>query len=125
MMAHIGNVLLGLWLMVSPDILGYQEIAADLNHVFGPVIVTFAFISIWEATRAMQYWNAPIGLWLIIEPWIIGYDPMSAKINAVAVGLAVLILSLIKAEETATFGGGWTSLWEKNPLHIREAKKFK
>jgi hypothetical protein len=122
MWAQIVNAVLGLWLMVSPSILGLEGSTADNDHIIGPIIASFAIISWWEATRVVRLYNIPLGLWLILAPWVLGYENNSAIINDMAVGLLVIGLALVKGELTSTFGGGWKATWHSDTIHAREAK---
>jgi hypothetical protein len=111
MIAHVIVALLGIWLMASLAILGISGTAQDMNHIFGPVIASFAVIAWWEVTRNLRYMNIAIGIWLILSSWILGYES-TAAINNIAVGLAVASLSLIKGKIVDKFGGGWGSLFK-------------
>lgn len=110
MIAHVIVALIGLWLMASPAFINIKGTAEDLNHVFGPVITSFAIIAWWEVTRNLRFANIVIGVWLIISSWIFGYDS-TAAINNIAVGIVVSLLSMIKGKIEGKFGGGWESLF--------------
>lgn len=110
MWARIINMLLGLWLMAAPDILGYDRPAADNDRIVGPILATFACVAIWEITRSLRWVNLLLGLWLILAPWVLGF-PTDATINSTAVGAVVTALPFVRGRMTHRFGGGWTSLW--------------
>lgn len=125
MWAQIINAILGLWLMAAPAVLGYsnQTTTADNAHIVGPVIVSFAVISWWEATRVVRLYNVPLGLWLLLAPWILNHESTAAIINDSIVGLLVLGLSFVQGKIESTYGGGWAATWRKDTLHAREARK--
>lgn len=109
--------------MIAPGIFQYSSAAADNGHIAGPIIVTFSIVAIWEATRVVRKWNLPVGIWLLAAPWILGYDNTIAIISDMGVGVLVLIFASIQGKITQNFGGGWSSLWQKNPEHIQKTEK--
>lgn len=123
MKAQIVNALLGVWLMASPAILGFGNPAANNDNIVGPIIGTFAIVSIWEATRVVRLYNVPMAIWLLLAPWILGYETTAPIINDMAVGAVVLGLSFVKGTKSQKFGGGWKAVWHSDSLHAREAQK--
>lgn len=124
MWAQIINVILGLWVMASPGILNYPSVAAtDNNHIVGPVIVTFAFTAIWEATRSVGKWNIPLGLWLVVAPWLLPFEHTSPIINNMAAGVLIAALATVRGKVEQNFGGGWSSLFKKDPAHEQAVRK--
>ena len=73
------NLVLGLWLFISPRVLGYSaETAAAWNaYVIGAGIVVFAFI----AARMPKAWeeiiNMVLGVWLVLSPFVLGYSAVT------------------------------------------------
>ncbi|NJK86705.1 MAG: hypothetical protein HC906_12770 [Bacteroidales bacterium] len=118
MWAQILNTFLGLWLMISPNVLKFNNsIAADFNYITGPLIVTFAVISYWEASRNVRRWNIPIALFLIIASFT--FDSNTARLNDILTCIPVVVFSLVKGKITQKFGGGWKSLFQENPEHMQ------
>ena len=106
--------------MVAPGFFDYSQAAADSGHIVGPIIVTFSVVAIWEATRVVRKWNYPAGIWLLIALWVLGYDSTIAIISDMGVGVLVLIFASIQGKIEKSYGGGWSSLWQKNPDHIQK-----
>lgn len=123
MWARILTIISGLWLMVAPAIFGYSQAAADNGRIVGPVIATFAVISIWEVTRPVRRWNYILAAWLILAPWILGYDKTAGYISDIGVAILVIIFSSVKGKREQRFGGGWSSLWKEHPEHMHETNK--
>lgn len=121
MWAQVLNAGLGLWLMVAPAVLDYGAPAETNDRIIGPVIATFAVVAWWEATRSMRWWNLPLGGWLLVAPWLLGYA-MAPTINSLVVGLLVSGLAFVQGTVEGRYGGGWSALWQTNPLHEREAR---
>jgi len=111
MWAQIINVILGIWLMVAPSVLHYNQVGANNGHITGPLVVTFAFVACWEITRSVRKVNFLTGGWLLIAPWILGYSEVLPIVNDMLVGVLVIIFARFKGEATASYGGGWKSLW--------------
>ncbi|UII34467.1 SPW repeat protein [Fulvivirga ulvae] len=123
MWALVINIILGLWIMASPDILSFADpVAADNNHIVGPLIITFAFTALWEATRTVGKWNIPLGAWLFIAPWALSFEDKNALVNDMIIGAVVFLLSFVKGKITQHFGGGWIALFKRNPEHIQKTK---
>ncbi|MCB0107777.1 MAG: SPW repeat protein [Caldilineaceae bacterium] len=113
MIARVVNVLLGIWLMAAPNLLGYGTPASTNDRIVGPLIITFATVAMWEATRSVRWANLPLGLWLLLAPWLLAYSS-TALINSMTVGLVVALLSLVHGEISGRYGGGWRSLVQSN-----------
>ncbi len=95
-------LLLAVWLLVSPWVLGYAGAATPAwnSYVFAFLIGGFAC----GALIAWQHWqgwvNALFGLWLVVAPWALDIDNGAAVANLPLVGAAVVVLSVW----SATFG---------------------
>lgn len=120
MWARILNTFLGLWLMVAPGIFDYSKAAADSGHIAGPLIITFSVVAYWEATRGTRKWNYPVAIWLILAPWILDYESIISIISDMTVGVLVFIFSSFSGKMKKNYGGGWSSLWSKNPEHMKK-----
>ena len=90
------NLILGVWLFISPWALGFSGNAtASWNAwIVGIAIVAFA-----AATVSMpQVWeevvNIGLGVWLVVSPWALKITgERNAEIDAVIVGLLVIVLA--------------------------------
>lgn len=124
MWAQVINTIVGLWLMAAPSALRYADFTAKNNdHIIGPLIATFAIIAYWEATRVVGKWNIALGIWLLAAPWILSYEDTTAIINDMAAGALVVIFAFVKGRIEQQFGGGWSSLIQKNPPHEQAVKE--
>lgn len=91
-------LLIGMWVMAAPGILSYSGTIADSNHLAGPLIVTFAVISMSEIARSVRFIFILFGLWLIAAPWVLGTDLEMAKWNGVISGILLIALSFPKGK---------------------------
>jgi hypothetical protein len=113
MWAQIINAFLGIWLMASPGVFGYEGIGRTTELIVGPVAATFAIIAIWEVTRDVGKINVFLGVWLIIGPVVaLGYGSVIPVINDFVVGITMIALARTRIRGSGKFGGGWSSLWK-------------
>jgi hypothetical protein len=119
MWAAIFNIIIGLFLMIAPAIFHFDKSISDHYHIVGPVVATFAIISLWEVNHGAHYFDILPGLWFIIAPFIFHFQSGSATWIAVVSGVLVVLLSLVKRRVKGKYGGGWRSLLQKDPIHMR------
>ncbi len=94
------NLLLGVWLAISPWALGYAaEVTPAWNaHIWGIVIAVVAAIALWTFQKWEEWINTAIGVWLIVSPWVLGFSALqTATWNHVIVGLLAAGLALWSA----------------------------
>jgi len=90
----LASAALGIWLMFAPAVFGTTGRAADSDHVVGALITTVAVIVMAEVIRAGRFLNVLLGAWIVAAPWLLSGASTGAKWNDVAVGIAVILLSL-------------------------------
>jgi hypothetical protein len=90
------NILLGIWLFVSPWVFGLYSTAADWNFfIIGVAVVVFGIAAMNQRALWEESVNFVLGVWMFFSPWLVGYSAATGlRDNAVIVGLAVVILSL-------------------------------
>jgi SPW repeat len=123
MWASIVNIILGLWLILSPSVLGMSGPAANNNHITGPLVITFAVIALWDINRNAGKVNSIIGAWLLIAILFLDYTNAAIVSNGLS-AIAIILLALVKRKTKHRFGGGWRSLFQKEPLHLKEAERL-
>lgn len=101
------NLLLGVWLIISPWVLGTfaSVTSTTVLMVMGVGLVAF---SIWALvrveTRAAEWWNFSLGVLLFVLPWIFNYtSTFSNAVNSWTVGIVVAFLALISMPMTKGF----------------------
>jgi hypothetical protein len=88
------GAVLGFWLLVSPWVLEYGEMAARQNAVLVGFLLIATEFAILSAFRVWEEWISVIlGAWLVVSPWALGAG-LVATLNFVIVGLLVLALAL-------------------------------
>lgn len=114
-------MILGIWLMVAPDVLDFSKKISDNAHIAGPLIATFSMIAIWECTRNVRLFNLPIAVWLFASPLVLQYGNDTALMNDYAVAVLIILLCVVKPKRKYRFGGGWPAIWKSGTPHSREA----
>lgn len=93
------NVLLGIWLIISPFVIGYVFHHSALWNTIAVGILVLWF----SATRALNpvrwlglsWLNCLLAIWLIISPFVLGYWPLSAALwNDIACGIFLGVVTL-------------------------------
>lgn len=99
------NALLGLWVVVSPWVLGYQDTTTAMaNSVVVGLALAAAALGAMLVPRAWEEWTeVGLGLWLAVSPWVLGFSALErVTMNVAITGLVVVALSL------------WTLLTDKD-----------
>lgn len=101
------NGAIGLWLVVSPWVLGFENNSPALSNalIIGIALVATALGAIY-LPQAWQEWSeAGLGAWLLASPWIMGFETQFAATTNVAIaGMTVLILALWVLATDKDFG---------------------
>jgi hypothetical protein len=102
------NALLGAWLVVSPWVLGFQDVAAASTSTVttGVLLVAFSLGAI-SAPQAWEEWgDVGLGLLLMVTPWLLGFAAVQPALqNALFTGLLVVVLSLWVLGTDDDYGG--------------------
>jgi SPW repeat len=84
----------GLWLCISPLVLGLPEAAAWCAVVVGVGVILLASEDLFLTSQIENWGNALLGIGLMVSPWAWRYaDHQPAMLNALVMGLLVLVLS--------------------------------
>lgn len=92
-----GNILTGLWLLVSPQQLGFalDRYASGNSIGFGTILVIYnLMIACRIVDEGQEFVNLIFGIWLILSPCALGfYDLRAAMQNAVVAGIVTVLLA--------------------------------
>ncbi len=120
MWAKIVSVLLGFWLIISPTVTGMAKAGNNNNFIIGPLVITFSVIALWQINRNVIKANYVVAGWLFIAPIFIEYDSTIGLISNIIAAMAIILLAWLPSPVSQSYGGGWTSLWSKDPEHARQ-----
>lgn len=78
------NVLLGIWLCLSPFVLGFSQNTVELwnNLGIGIAAVLIALLAS-RAHGAIGALSVPLAIWLFVSPFILGYSRRDFLVNNV------------------------------------------
>lgn len=94
------NVVLGIWLIASPWMLGYaaQAYPSWNAYIVGVIIAVAASAALVAFQKWEEWVNAGFGAWLLVSPWVLGYSSLQPALwNQLIVGGAVAALALWSA----------------------------
>lgn len=107
---QIAGVVVGIWLMVAPAVLGYAgSQAGDLHRVVGPVAASLALIAAWEATAGLRWANLALSVVLVGAPLFIHHSPGPGLVVVLS-GTALGVATPFGGVRTRRIGGGWAAL---------------
>ncbi len=110
MIAHLVATVAGVGVMAAPSLFDYTGVAADVDHIVGPLIAAFGLMAASQILRALRWAN--ICLALILLGSLIMSDRSAGGALAVALsGFLVGAASFVRGRIKTSFGGGWSSLW--------------
>jgi hypothetical protein len=92
------NILLGIWLIIAPWVLGYAHIyrAQSNDIIVGIIVAVVAAIRTFGgfATRGWSWVNMLAGIWLIIAPFVLGYNNTTRPLwNDIILGIVIAVLA--------------------------------
>lgn len=98
------NLILGVWLILSPWILGAAEFTgfAWVSVIVGLLVVVDSIWALSQATKIAPEWSMVVlGVLLFVAPWVLGFSAITAAAwNSWIVGLALIVLSLVNLPMT-------------------------
>lgn len=94
----------GLWLMASPALFGTTDRAAHSDHLIGALVVTVAIIALADVGRAVRFINVAFGAWFLAAPWLLSGSTTASAWNDVAIGGALILLSVRRGPVKERYG---------------------
>jgi hypothetical protein len=120
MWAAIINILIGLWLMICPYLFQFDKTASNNSYIAGTLIITFAIIALWEVNRSARFLTMMAGGWMILSPFILNLESMTEIWLTILSGILTAAFSFVRGEIKGNYGGGWRSLFKKDPAHLQQ-----
>jgi hypothetical protein len=88
------NIVLGIWVIISPFILGFQSPNAVWSNVVAGVLVGILALLRWSMHQPGWSWlNLILGIWLFISPFVF-FLSGAAMWNNVILGIIIAALAL-------------------------------
>jgi hypothetical protein len=92
------NVIVGVWLFISPWVLGTTSDPATAGNawIIGAAIFVVALLALGTAASVVAPWvNIVLGVWLFISPWVLRYTDVSdGATNAWVFGVVTVLVAL-------------------------------
>jgi hypothetical protein len=92
------NIIVGIWLFISPWVLGTTGDAATAWNawIIGAAIFVVALIALGTTASAAAPWvNVVLGVWLFISPWVLRYtDVPDGARSAWIFGVVTVLVAL-------------------------------
>jgi hypothetical protein len=90
------NLILGIWLCLSPWLLGFASERAAAENAFAVgILIIVAEVFTFSMLRVVEEWiNVVLGLWLAASVWILAVTVAAAKVDFVVSGLLIALLAL-------------------------------
>ena len=104
------NALLGIWVVLSPWALGFQDSRiAAANAVLVGVALIAAALGAMLVPRAWEEWTeCALGVWLVISPWVLGFSALQvAMLAAVFSGIVIAALALWTLYTDKDYSSSW------------------
>ncbi len=101
--ASIINFFLGIWVLISPFVLGFVRFRYELwnNVIVGVIIMIVAGTRAWASRNeipGISWINFIMGLWLIASAFYFGFRMFPIYVwNNVILGIAVAIIDIVSA----------------------------
>jgi hypothetical protein len=99
------NVLLGIWVIISPFILQFARLPAVMwnNVVIGVVVALLALIR--SSLPRQSGWslaNVILGIWMIISPFVLGVMTTTVLWNNIVLGIVIALVAVGNASMRAS-----------------------
>ena len=78
------NLILGLWMIISPFAIGYAMVSAVAmwnGVVLGVLIAIAGLVAAQSITSGASWWNVAFGIWLFFSPWILQFGGLRAAVT--------------------------------------------
>lgn len=101
--ASLINFILGIWILISPFVLGFVESESLLwnNVLVGIAVAAIAGVCAWSRRRGhsgLSWINFVLGIWLVISPFVFGLEESAVVTwHQVIVGIGVAVLAALSA----------------------------
>ena len=105
-------LLLGLWLIASPWVMGYPGDSPPTSNavIAGIIMVAMAAFDLYKTYVWAVLFNIVVGAWAVVSPWIVDTvaDPAMTW-SLVIAGIATIVLGLWELRSDPELQSQWTS----------------
>jgi hypothetical protein len=97
------NLLVGIWLLVSPGVLHLGGAAESNSIAFGilAIIVAIWSMVVMPQNHAPAWVNLAFGVWVFIAPWTLGFAAMPAALwSSIISGVLLVVFAITRMSST-------------------------
>lgn len=102
------SMLIGVWLMLTPFVLGIEGGMASVNHMVGALVLTVTVTAVATVARAVRFLNVLLGVLLIFAPFFFDIGLISL-VSSIVTGLALVALAIPRGPIETSYGS-WDRL---------------
>jgi uncharacterized membrane protein HdeD (DUF308 family) len=98
-LTDVVNLVVGVWLFLSPWILGFApQMEVSWNAWLSGIVVAGLAVAALAAFAEWQEWlNLITGIWVAISPWVVGFSAnATATRNHIVVGVIVAVVAAVR-----------------------------
>jgi hypothetical protein len=107
----VASLLLGVWLVLSPFVLGFSGAEVWITIVLG-VCVVLAAVEGFVLPSYLEEWAEIVfGVALVMVPWTVGYESLSATMSSALSGILVILLAVWELRTDRDFKTWWQDRW--------------
>jgi hypothetical protein len=105
------SLLVGVWLVLSPFVLGSSGAAVWITIALGLAVILFAVEAFVIPSYLEEWGEMLLGLALVLAPWTVGYEQVSATVSSVLSGILVILLAGWELMTDRDFTTWWHDRW--------------
>ena len=105
------SLLLGVWLVASPFVLGFAGAEVWITIVLGLCVVMAAVEGFVLPSYLEEWAEILFGVALVMVPWTLGYESVSATVSSALSGVLVILLAVWELATDRDFMTWWHDRW--------------
>jgi len=103
----VASAALGALLMATPLLLATSPPLYFSDHVAGCLVILVAVTAMAEVVRPLRFLNVALGIWIAASPFLLDGGGTASTAADIAIGLALVGLSLPRGRRSEEHYGGW------------------
>jgi hypothetical protein len=107
----VASLLLGVWLVLSPFVLGFAGAAVWITIVLGLSVILLAVQGFFIPSYLEEWGEILFGLALLVVPWTVGYESVSATLSSMVSGTLVILFGAWELLTDRDFITWWHDRW--------------
>ena len=111
MIAQVIAAAVGIGVMAAPSLFGYGGLAADIDHVIGPLAASIGIMAASQILRAVRWVHLGSGVVLLVSVVLVDRTGVASACIAGA-GVVLVGAAFVRGQLEVSFGGGWSARWK-------------